>query len=118
MQDRSRRDIIKDIHIKHNELADLYKELEEQLVISQGTERETTPQRQVHIDGAGYLLNVGCTVEILTTGLTASKGQYATVAKLHKHKVEVRTIYEGKVTQRKPENLKWVGTGQDEHTSN
>ena len=117
MQGRSSKDIIKDICNKHNKLADLYREQEEQLTTSQGTKRETTPQEPIHITKEGYLLNLGCTVQILTTGLTASKGQYATVTKLHKKKVEVRTIYKGKIAQRKPENLEWVGTGRDEHDS-
>ena len=117
MQDRSSKEILQDIHSTHKKLARLHEELEAQLNISQKTNRTTTTQRHVHIDGTGYLLNVGDTVEILTTGLTANKGEQTTVTRLLKYKVEVRTNNRKRITQRKPLNLRWTGTGQDEHTS-
>ena len=115
MQDRSNSEnLIRQIRRKHIVLAGLYEKLDKQLTEGQGTNNETVTRKHTHIARNGYILNVGCIVKVLTTSLAAKKGQYATVTKLHKKRVEISAINRGRATLRKTENLEWVSTGEDE----
>ena len=115
MQDRSNSEnLIKQIRRKHIELAGLYERLNKQLTEDLEANNEAVTRKYTHIARNGYTLNVGCIVKVLTTSLAAKKGQYATVTKLHKKRVEISAINRGKPTLRKPENLEWVSTGEDE----
>ena len=115
MQDRSNSEnLIKQIRKKHTELAWLYEKLNRQLKQDLSADNETVKRKYTHIARNGYILNVGCTVKVLTTTLAAKKGDHATVTKLHKKTVEISAISRGKPTLRKPENLEWLDTGEDE----